>query len=138
NELQWLSQVMTYVNEDYNPSLIERATDIQQYLAKDTKVRPIHYPLIGFLTIFNVPDKELKKIIELATALEESSPLKWKKEMALSLGIGYVIHELVGKADEAIVSLATSVELLIQAQQAVMVATIAAMAASSSVNSANP
>ena len=57
--------------------------------------------------------------------------------MALSLGIGYVIHELVGSADEAIVSLATSVELLIQAQQAVMAATIAAMAASSSASSTN-
>jgi hypothetical protein len=137
NELQWLSQVMTYVNEDFNPSLIARATDIYHYLARDTKVRPIHYPLIGFLTIFSVSDKELQKIIELASALEESSTLKWKKEMALSLGIGYVIHELVGSADEAIVSLATSVEVLIQAQQAVMAATIAAMAASSSASSTN-
>ena len=33
--------------------------------------------------------------------------------MALSLAIGYVIHELSGSAEEAIVSLATSVELLI-------------------------
>ena len=137
NELQWLSQVMTYVDEDFTPSLIARATEIHHYFARKKKVRPIHYPLIGFLTIFKVSDLELKKILELTTALEESSPLKWKKEMALSLGIGYVIHELVGSAEEAIVSLATSVELLIQAQEAVMAATIAAMAASSSESSTN-
>lgn len=135
NELQWLSQVMTYVDEDFTPSLITRATEIHHYFAREKKVRPIHYPLIGFLTIFNVSDQELKKIIELTTALEESSPLKWKKDMALSLGIGYVIHDLVGSAEETIVSLATSVELLVQAQEAVMAATIAAMAASATASS---
>ena len=137
NELQWLSQVMTYVDEDFTPSLIARAIEIHHYFTKEKKVRPIHYPLIGFLTIFNVSDQELKKIVELTTALEDSSPLKWKKEMALSLGIGYVIHELVGSAEEAIVSLATSVELLIQAQEAVMAATIASMATSASESSTN-
>ena len=137
NELQWLSQVMTYMDEDFTPSLITRATEIHRYFAREKKVRPIHYPLIGFLTIFKVSNQELKKILELTTALEESNPLKWKKDMALSLGIGYVIHELVGNAEEAIVSLATSVELLIQAQEAVMAATIAAMATSPSESSTN-
>ena len=52
--------------------------------------------------------------------------------MALSIAIGYIMHKLTESAEEASVSLATSVELIIQAQQAVMAATIAAMVASTS------
>ena len=51
--------------------------------------------------------------------------------MAFSVGIGYVMHELTENGDQANISLATSVELIMQAQQAVMAATIAAVAASS-------
>ena len=58
--------------------------------------------------------------------------------MALSIGIGYVMHELTENGEEANVSLSDSVELIVQAQQAVMAATIAAMAASSAANSSNP
>ena len=79
NELQWLSQVMTFVNEDFNHSLIARATEIRHYFARDTKVRPIHYPLIGFLTIFKVSDNDLKKIVELTSALEESKSVEMEK-----------------------------------------------------------
>ena len=70
-------------------------------------------------------------------SLEESKPFRWNREMALSIGIGYSMHALTENVEEATVSLATSVELILQAQQAVMAATMAAMAASSAANSAN-
>ena len=49
--------------------------------------------------------------------------------MALSIAIGYIMHKLTESAEEASVSLPTSVELILQAQQAMMAATIAAMVA---------
>lgn len=136
NELQWLSQVMTYIQLEFDADLVSRAMEVLTHFKRETKVRPVHYPMIGFLTVFGVADVELKRIVELTHALEQSKPFKWNREMALSIGIGYIMHELTENMEKATISLATSVELILQAQQAVMAATIAAMAASSA-NSAN-
>ncbi len=137
NELQWMSQVMTYLHIEFDPNLVSRATEVLTHFKRDTKVRPVHYPMIGFLTVFGIADADLKNIVELTHSLEESKPFKWNREMALSIGIGYIMHELTASAEETNVSLATSVELILQAQQAVMAATIAAVVASSSVSSTN-
>lgn len=137
NELQWLSQVMTYVHMEFNPNLVTRAAEVLAHFKRDTKVRPVHYPMIGFLTVFGVEDAELKNIVELTHTLEASKPFKWNREMALSIGIGYSMHTLTENVGEANISLATSVELILQAQQAVMAATIAAMAASSAASSSD-
>ncbi len=137
NELQWLSQVMTYIQINYDPNLVARAMEVLAHFKRNTKVRPVHYPMIGFLTVFGVDDSELQNVVELTHSLEESKPFKWNREMALSIAIGYIMHKLTESAEEESVSLATSVELIIQAQQAVMAATIAAMVASTSSNSSN-
>jgi hypothetical protein len=137
NELQWLSQVMTYIQINYDPNLVTRAMEVLAHFKRNTKVRPVHYPMIGFLTVFGVDDSELQNVVELTHSLEESKPFKWNREMALSIAIGYIMHKLTESAEEESVSLATSVELIIQAQQAVMAATIAAMVASTSSNSSN-
>ncbi len=137
NELQWLSQVMTYIHIKFDPSLVSRAAEVVTHFKRNTKVRPVHYPMIGFLTVFGIDDVELQNIVELTHSLEESKPFKWNREMALSIAIGYIMHKLTESAEAECVSLATSVELIIQAQQAVMAATIAAMVASTSANSAN-
>ena len=134
NELQWLSQVMTYIQMEFDPSLVTRAAEVLAHFKRDTKVRPVHYPMIGFLTVFGIADAELKNIVELTHTLEESKPFKWNREMALSIGIGYSMHKLTESVEEASVSLATSVELILQAQQAVMAATIAAMVAATAAN----
>ncbi len=137
NELQWLSQVMTYIQIKFDPQLVARAAEVLLHFKKDVKVRPVHYPMIGFLTVFGINDAELKNIVELTHSLEESKPFKWNREMALSIAIGYIMHKLTESAEAASVSLATSVELIIQAQQAIMAATIAAMVASSTSSSSN-
>lgn len=137
NELQWMSQVMTYVKAEFDQKFVSKAIEILAQFKRQTKVRPLHYPMIGFLTVFEVQGNDLQRVIDLTLSLEESKILKWKREMALSIAIGYVMHELTEKGETANISLATSVELIIQAQQAVMAATIAAMAASTSTNSSN-
>lgn len=137
NELQWMSQVMTYVKVSFDEAFVSRAIEIIDHFKRQTKVRQIHYPMIGFLTIFGVQDKQLNHIVDLTLSLEKSKVLKGKREMALSIAMGYVMHMLTENGEAANVSFATSIELIIQAQQAVMAATIAAMAASSATNSSN-
>ena len=137
NELQWMSQVMTYVDAKFDPALIARAVEILHRFKHETKIRPVHYPLIAFLVVFEVEDDDLMKIVELTRTLEDSNLFKWKREMALSIAIGYVMHGLTEHGDKITSSFVTSVDLVLQAQQAIMAATIAAMAASSTASSTN-
>ncbi|MHA6259066.1 DUF4003 family protein [Sporosarcina sp. CAU 1771] len=137
NELQWMSQVLTYLDITFDSNLVSRAKSVLEYFKRETKVRVVHYPMIGFLAVFNAKEKELLKIVELTRSLEQSPPFKWRKEMALSIAIGYYMQELTDTVQETGISLVASIELIMQAQQAVMAATIAAMAATSSASSSN-
>ncbi|MCM3744669.1 DUF4003 domain-containing protein [Sporosarcina luteola] len=137
NELQWLSQVMTYMDIAFQPRLVNRAWELYERLREELKAKPIHYPMVEFLTVFEVEDAKIEEIILLAKQLEQSKRFKWNKGMALSVAIGHVMHGLTERADQVSVSLAASVELILQAQQAVMAATVAAVAASSAASSSN-
>lgn len=137
NELQWMSQVLTYIDVSFDESIVERAKEIVGHLKPHVKVRPVHYPMIGFLTVFGVTNEQLDTIINLSKALEKTQLFKSKKEMALTIAIGYVVHKLVEDEKTISISLATSTELIIQAQQAIMAASIAAMASASATNSSN-
>ncbi|KXH80682.1 DUF4003 family protein [Sporosarcina sp. HYO08] len=137
NELQWLSQVLTYLNISFDEQLVTRTVVLREYFQKVAKVRPIHYPMIGFLTVFEFDEQQLHAIVELTQELEQSKLLKWNREMALSIAMGCRLKEYADNADATSVSLATSVELILQAQQAVIAATVAAMAASSAASSSS-
>ncbi|MFS0689465.1 DUF4003 family protein [Sporosarcina sp. 179-K 8C2 HS] len=137
NELQWLSQVMTYIDITFQPQLVKRAWKIYGMLRDDTKAKPVHYPMIGFLTVFKVGDGEIQEIIRLTRQLEQSKRFKWNREMALSVAAGHAMHQMTERADQVSVSLAASVEMILRAQQAVMAATVAAVAASSAASSSN-
>ena len=137
NELQWLSQVLTYKDIQFNQKNVLRASQLLAHFKKDTRVKPVHYPMIGFLTLYEVVDLELETIVQLTHTLEDSKPFKWNKEMALSIAIGYYMNTLVDSVEDVSISFATSIELILQAQQAIMAATMAAMVSSTS-NSSNP
>ena len=137
NELQWMSQVLTYLDLSFNPELVAEALHKFDKLKENTKVRPVHYPMIGFLTVFEIEDCKLVKIIELTKVLEQSKPFKRNREMALSVAIGCIVHEMTETMNPAAVNLAASIELVLQAHQAVMAATIAMVATTAATTSNN-
>lgn len=137
NELQWLSQIMTYLYQGFDPLLVSRAIEVLEYLKKGTKVRPLHYPMIGFLTVLDVNNEKIDQIITLTAILENTKAFKWNREMALSLAIGYIIHDITENIPEMSISLASSVEMILQAQHAVMAATTAAVVAAATTSSSN-
>lgn len=137
NELQWMSQVMTYMDIQFEQKRVDRATELFDAFRRDLKAKPVHYPMIGFLAAFEVQDKKIEEIIILTEQLERSKRFKWNREMALSVAIGHVMHHLTENGQQMSVSMAASVEMILQAQQAVMAATVAAVVASSATSSSN-
>ncbi|MBD7984063.1 DUF4003 family protein [Sporosarcina sp. Sa2YVA2] len=137
NELQWMSQVMTYMDIEFKQKRVDRAAELFDVFRRDLKAKPVHYPMIGFLAVFEVQDEKIEEIIILTEQLERSKRFKWNREMALSVAIGHITHHLTENGQQMSVSMAASVEMILQAQQAVMAATVAAVVASSATSSSN-
>lgn len=137
NELQWMSQVMTYVDIEFENRRVERAAEMFDKFQQNLKAKPVHYPMIGFLAVFGISDEKVKDIIILTKQFEQSKCFKWNREMALSVAIGYIAYQSTESPVQMSVSLAASIEMILQAQQAVMAATVAAVVASSATNSSN-
>lgn len=130
NELQWMSQTITYGNAAYEEKRVEKASEIRGRLkAEGLKVKPIHYPAIGLLAVFHVEQPQVECIVETAKVLSEMKLFRWYKEMALSAAIQSVLMELATGEQAAHVGIAASVEQVLRAQQAIMASSGAAAAA---------
>lgn len=131
NELQWMSQTITYGNSSYEESLAAKASEIRGRLkAEGLKVKPLHYPAIGLLTVFHVEQSQVDHIVETAKVLSEMKLFRWYKEMALSAAIQSVLMEMTTGEQAAHIGIAASVEQVLRAQQAIMASSGAAAAAS--------
>ncbi|MCW1928979.1 DUF4003 domain-containing protein [Bhargavaea beijingensis] len=133
NELQWMSQTITYGNAAYEESRSTTASEIRGRLKSEgLKVKPIHYPAIGLLTVFHVEQSQVDRIVETAKTLSEMKLFRWYKEMALSAAIQSVLMEMTTGEQAAHIGIAASVEQVLRAQQAIMASSGAAAATAAS------
>lgn len=135
NHLQWMAQIMTCMSIEFDEALVKRAKESMDFFRSKVKVSPIHYPMIGFLAIFHVKHSQLEEILHVATLLQSSKIFSRRREMALSMAIGSVVRKMTENDIGFDITFATSIEYILQAQKAVMIATIATFAATASANS---
>ena len=136
NELQWLSQVMTFSSAQYDSNLVSSVVAIRDTLKKqDVKVKYMHYPLLGFLAILKLNAVQLQQIMVLYHELKGMKLLKWHREFVLFMAVQIAIYDMAIVQQSLSMAIMSSIELLIQAQQAAMMATITAAAVASSSSS---
>lgn len=136
NELQWLSQVMTFSSAQYDSSLVSSVVAMRDTLKKQgVKVKYMHYPLLGFLAILKLDAVQLQQIIDLYHELKGMKLLKWHREFVLFMAVQIAIYDMAMVQQSLSMAIMSSIELLIQAQQAAMMATITAAAIASSSSS---
>ncbi|MDI2586338.1 DUF4003 family protein [Psychrobacillus sp. NEAU-3TGS] len=137
NELQWMSQVLTYTSPNYEESLIQRAVIIRDGL-KTVKIKTSapQYPIIGFMAALKLEEDQLNEIVTTYESIANMKLFSWYKESALPIAFGLSLRSSKDIYATAAISMATSLELILQAQQAMMISTIAAtsVAASSGTN----
>ena len=132
NELQWLSQVMTFLSAQYDVNLAPSVVTIRDTLKKQgVKVKYMHYPLLGFLAILKLDHTQLQQIIDLYHELRGLKLLKWHRELVLFMAIQIVIYDIAIVQQKLSMTILSSIELLIQAQQAAFMASVMAAAAAS-------
>ncbi|MGE7842731.1 DUF4003 family protein [Lysinibacillus sp. NPDC093712] len=132
NELQWLSQILTFLSADYNSNLVSSVATIRDTLKEQgVKVKYMHYPLLGFLAILQMNTVQLQQIVDLYHELKGMKLLKWHREFVLFMAVQIAIYNMAKIQQSLSMAIMSSIELLIQAQQAVMISAVTAAAIAS-------
>lgn len=137
NELQWLSQILTFYGTEYVEQLVPYVIEIRKQLNDNgIKIKHTHYPILGFLAIAGTNTDQINEIGNLFKELSELKLLRWYKDNILSMAVQKYLCDLVNVNKSLEMSLVTSLEMLLQAEQAMMLSvTMAAVVASSSSSS---
>lgn len=134
NELQSLSQVLTYTNPEYDKETVPRVVVIRDgFKSVKIKLSLPQYPLIGFMAALKLNENQLMDIVETYRTLTNLKLFTWYKESALPIALGMTLNS--GIYENTAITMATSLEILLQAQQAMMISSIAAISLASSANS---
>lgn len=135
NDLQWMSQILTYTSPHFEEDLVQRAVIIRDGL-KSVKIKTStqQYPLIGFMTALKMNEEQLNAIVKTYETLASMKLFSWYKDSALPIALGWELRTSKETFTTAAITMATSLEMLLQAQQAMMISTIAATSAASSSN----
>lgn len=136
NDLQWLSQIMTFNSAAYQAEVVGRVVAIRDFFQNEKiKIRGPQYPVLGILAVAEANGQALKNIIESTRQLEKTKSFKWYKDLAFTTAVQFEMKDIAGSQDVSAVAFSTSLEMLMQAQQAAMFSSInAAVIASSNSN----
>ncbi|MCM3601165.1 DUF4003 domain-containing protein [Robertmurraya korlensis] len=133
NDLQFLSHILSLHSSD-KTIVTERCTILLDEFKRrgDIKLRKMHYPVLGLLSFLENGVQELDRIKEINTLLNQNKRFKWNKDINLILAINFLMSEKIDNSSLIGTNMYTIIESIIQAQQAVMVATVTSTAVASS------
>lgn len=135
NDLQFLSHILSLQKEVDGSLLVERCDRLkEQFKLAGRKIKPSYYPVIGLLAILENSEKEVANVMSLSDRLNKEKRFKWHKDLNFLMSVNFVVKEQIDDTSLMSTGIQTTVEAIIQAQQAAMVAVMAggASAAASS------
>jgi hypothetical protein len=134
NDLQFLSHILSLSKESNRNDLINRAIHVLDTFKKSgIQTRQLYYPIIGMLALLPNEIYEITPILSMYEELNHQKDFKWQKDMNLMMAASFYVNDRIEHKSLAETSLSTILESILQAQQAVMIATMsAALAANSS------
>ncbi|WP_404332414.1 DUF4003 family protein [Mesobacillus maritimus] len=136
NDLQFLSHILA-LNEDQNPDeSAEKCLEVKTLLEKaNFKSKKIYYPYIGMLSYLDQVESEIPQLYAIYDDLNNDRLFKWNKDINFMLSVLFLMSDKALLTDAATTGLNTTIEVLLQAQQAAMTASITAAAAANNSNS---
>ncbi|WP_339213068.1 DUF4003 family protein [Ornithinibacillus sp. FSL M8-0202] len=138
NDLQFLSHILALNTAAPKHVLISRVIHVMDsFVQAHIKAKQMYYPIIGMLALLPPEEYDIRPLLSLYEELNSEKEFKWYKDINLILAASFFMNEKIDKNGLAETSLNTILEAILQAQQAVMIATVTATAAASSNNSGN-
>ncbi|MFC4023492.1 DUF4003 family protein [Oceanobacillus longus] len=135
NDLQFLSHILTLDSESSDGDLINRSVSVMDTLKKaGIRTKQMYYPVIGMLALLPQDEFDMTEITKMYDSLNKKKGFKWQKDMNLIMAIALYVSGKLDNNSVAQASIHTTLETILQAQQAVMVATLASTTAANNSN----
>jgi hypothetical protein len=130
NELQFLSHILTLDNESRTEDLVNRSVAVMDTFKKaGIRTKRMYYPVIGMLALLPQEEFNMTEITKMYDSLNSKKGFKWQNDMNLIMAVALYVSDKLDNHSLAEASIHTTLETILQAQQAVMVATIASTTA---------
>ncbi|MBS4218085.1 DUF4003 domain-containing protein [Bacillus sp. FJAT-49711] len=135
NNLQFLSHILSLNNEEPETSILSRAIFVfDSFKDKGIKQKVMYYPVMGMLALLPEDEINMDIITSVFDRLNQEKHFKWQKDINLILAVSFYVKDKLKQPGLTETSLYTTIETILQAQQAAMAASVAAAGAASSSN----
>src|SRR5699024_5800733 len=137
-DLQILSHILSLATEESDDALIERITHIHDgFKLNGIKPKSKYYTVMAILAFIPLEKIELTEVINIYERLNKQKPFRWQKDLNFLLATSFYVSEKL--ADNQIIetNIFTTLEYLLQVQQAILVASMMGATATSSSSSNN-
>lgn len=133
NDLQFLSHILSLNREENADILIDRCiTMFDAFKQHGISRKMMFYPMMGLLSMLENGSGELKNVLEMKAHLDSDKLFKWQKDMNFIMAVNFIMSDKLENSSLLETGIFTTIEAIIQAQQAAMIAAISASAAASS------
>lgn len=126
NDLQFLSHILSLGYETKADLLVERCTRLfDLFKQSGSKLKAMHYPVVGLLALVDDGASEIETIRQVVHELNSEKGFKWYKDLNFIMAGHFVMSEKTRNSSLLETGIYTTLETLIQAQQAAMIAVVA-------------
>src|SRR5699024_6610889 len=114
------------ISQEKDDILINRVTLIyDNFKRAGIKRKSMYYPVMGMLALLEPDVLDIDEMTDMYEHLNRIKHSKWQKDRTIMMAASFFVSQKLESSSMAQASLHTTVEALIQAQQAVMVAAMA-------------
>lgn len=133
NDLQFLSHILALDKETDKEALVERCLHLfNTFKQAGNKPKAMHYPEIGMLALLEEGTKEVEAIQQIVDQLNAEKLFKWHKDMNFIMAVNFIMSDKITDSNLIETGIYTTMEAIIQAQQAAMLAAVAGASAAAS------
>ncbi|WP_144463584.1 DUF4003 family protein [Siminovitchia fortis] len=138
NHLQMLSHILTLDEVESPEVLVNRATQVfDKFKEVGMKQKTLYYPVMGMLAMIPPAELDMQEVYQAYVHLNQTKQFKWQKDLNATLAASFYVKDKLEQSALIETSLYTTIETILQAQQATMTASIAASAAATGSGSGN-
>lgn len=129
NDLQSMSHILSLHENSSADDLVAKSTELFDRMKQEgIKPKAMFYPQIAVLTFIENGSDNLTEIKEIWEHLNAEKLFKWKKDINFMMATTFVVSDKIDDSSLLQANLSTTIEALIQAQQAASIAAISSAA----------
>lgn len=133
NDLQSMSHILSMHEHSSADDLVAKSSEIFDSMKKEgIKPKSMYYPQIALLTFIEKGMNNLTEIKEIWEQLNLVKAFNWKKDINFMMAVTFAVSDKIENSSLLQTNLSTTIETMIQAQQAASIAAISGAAVASS------